>query len=122
MLQVSSPTTRETVPDLATVRAVAARYADQVRVHFGPRLHRVCLFGSAARGDWQLRSDIDVLVLLDKLEDADEQWLATAAVRTGMMQNGLLLQPLYMTASAYADLLRRERRFALDVETEGIDL
>jgi hypothetical protein len=34
----------------------------------------------------------------------------------------MLLQPVVMTEDEYAELVRRERRFALDVQREGVAL
>ena len=107
---------------LGQARALARDYADRVRGHFGPRLRRVRLYGSAARGDWTAESDIDVLVLLDRVSEADSDWLVRQAVSLGLMQHGVLLQPLFMPEQDFNHLRERERLFALEVEREGIDL
>jgi hypothetical protein len=47
---------------------VAAAVAGDLRVLYGPRLRRVLLFGSWARGDAHPESDIDLLVVLDQVD------------------------------------------------------
>lgn len=107
---------------LAEVQDLARQYAQVVRRHFGNRLRRIRLFGSAARGDWTPDSDIDVLVLLDRTDQEDSEWLVNRAVSMGLLDSGRLLQPIFMAEADFSHLLSRERRFALDVEKEGIEL
>lgn len=47
---------------------VAREVADDLRQLYGNRLKRVLLFGSWARGDAQPESDIDLLVVLDRVD------------------------------------------------------
>ncbi|OGV78229.1 MAG: hypothetical protein A3K19_04740 [Lentisphaerae bacterium RIFOXYB12_FULL_65_16] len=108
--------------DLLRARKVAHDFADAVRAHFGTRVRAVRLYGSAARGDWTPESDIDVLVLLDELRTTDRQWLAQCALDLGLLQHALLLQPLPMTERDFGTLRQRQRRFALDVDQEGLSL
>ena len=108
--------------DLERARVVAHNFATDVRLHFGVRLKAMRLYGSAARGDWSTASDIDVLVLLDHVESADGDWMIHRAFELGLGKSGLLLQPLFMAESDFAELLTRERLFALEVRREGIDL
>jgi len=63
-------------------RQVAAQVAQELGVLYGPRLDQVALFGSAARGDQDEDSDVDLLVVLDTL---DSPWaeLRSAAPRFG---------------------------------------
>lgn len=103
-------------------RDLARSYADDIRAHLGGRVRSIRLFGSAARGDWGPGSDVDVLVLLGSLEDADTVWLAQRAFEIGVLEHGTVLQPIFMTEHDFHALKRRERRFALDVEREGVAL
>ena len=103
-------------------RRIAGEYARQVRSHFGHRLRSIRLFGSAARADWTPASDIDVLVLLDDVTGPDKDWLVQRALAAGVLDSGIVLQPLYMTERDFRELRERERLFALDVEREGIVL
>ena len=107
---------------MARVRAIARRFARDVREHFGERTRRIVLFGSGARGDWAEGSDIDVLVLLDQLSLADKTWLSQRAYQIGLSDNDVILQPIYMPEERFRDLQDRERRFALDIQREGLEL
>lgn len=95
-------------------------YATAVRSHFGGRVAQIWLYGSAARGDWEEGSDIDVLVLLNHEEPDDVEWLVSTAYRLGLKEHGMLLQPVMLSVSEFEHLKARERRFALDILREGI--
>ena len=110
------------VADLAGVREVAGRYAGELRGQFGPRLKRVRLFGSAARGDWTKESDIDVLVLMDELNASDYDAIIELAYKVGMQDNELIISPLPLSEDRFNELKNRERRLALDIENEGMEL
>lgn len=49
-------------------REIAASVAEELRGLYGERLRRVLLFGSWARGDAAADSDVDLLVVLDRVE------------------------------------------------------
>lgn len=108
--------------DLAQVQGIARRFAGECRAHLGARARALRLFGSAARGDWGPGSDIDVLVLLDSVRDADTAWLVQRAFEIGVMEHGIVLQPVIMTEDRFARLRARERLFAVEIDREGIDL
>ncbi|MBN1675004.1 MAG: nucleotidyltransferase domain-containing protein [Kiritimatiellae bacterium] len=105
---------------LEDVRGLFRIYAERVREHFGDRVDRIWLYGSAARGDWTAQSDIDVLVILDEEQPGDLEWLVRVAYRVGLAERHLLLQPILLTTDAFEQLVAKERRFALDVLREGI--
>ena len=56
-------------PTESEVAQALARFARDVRRHYGERLRGVYLFGSRARGDHRPDSDVDVAVVL-----ADDGW------------------------------------------------
>ena len=107
---------------LERARSVARQFAADARRHFGKRLKSVRLSGPAARGDWVPESDIDVLVLMDRVRPADEDWLIHRASLLGLHGSGLLLQPIFMTEVDFKKQLARELLFALEVQREGIEL
>jgi predicted nucleotidyltransferase len=53
--------------------AIAATVAEELRELYGGRLKQVLLFGSWARGDAHPESDIDLLVVLDRVESRSEE-------------------------------------------------
>jgi hypothetical protein len=103
-------------------RTVAADFAEALRARFGSRLHDVRLFGSAARGDWQEGSDVDVLILLDAVRGPDRDWIAEASTRIGILGSGMLLSTVTLPAERFEQLRRRERLFARDVDAQGLPL
>lgn len=50
-------------------RIALDRFMSSVRAAYGDRLERVMLYGSRARGDAELDSDVDLLVVLDECTD-----------------------------------------------------
>lgn len=64
-------------------REIAARFAARAAAGYGPRLRRVVLFGSWARGDADPEgpgsSDVDLLVVLKDPISRDEVWRGHAA-------------------------------------------
>lgn len=52
-----------TWPDAGTVDQAVRRWADQV-VHTGKDVRRIGYFGSYARGDWGVGSDLDLIVVV----------------------------------------------------------
>ncbi len=104
------------------VRDIAREFAKQARAHFGARLHDIRLYGSAARGDWQEGSDVDVLVLLDRVLAADREWIAERATRLGVLDAGVPLSTVTLPEVEFRKLQNRERLFAREVERDGIAL
>ncbi|WP_456423951.1 nucleotidyltransferase family protein [Thermococcus sp.] len=43
----------------------------RIREAFGERVREVIIFGSRARGDWNEESDLDIMVVLDRVNPED---------------------------------------------------
>jgi predicted nucleotidyltransferase len=111
-----------TAQRLEAVRATAGELAQAARAYFGRRLRAIRLFGSAARGDGQEGSDVDVLILLDEAGSADREWIAERATRLGVLGAGVVLSAVTLAESDFERLRQRERLFPLEIEREGIPL
>ena len=78
--------------------ALLAELKQRLREAYGPRLHRVVLFGSEARGEAAPGSDIDLLVVLDPIADeyVDDLETGLAAVYPVSLRLGrrVSLKPL----------------------------
>jgi len=110
----------------AAERHVLSTFADLLRQRYGEQLARLVVLGSRARGDVSDDSDIDVLVVLDV--PIEQEASAVDAV-CALVTEAKRCEPAYvpistivMASSRYGDLLRTERRLALDAEREGIAL
>ena len=111
-MAVRVPTSSE-VPDI--VHAVKQRLAAMC----GPRLVKVCLFGSRARGDHSPDSDIDVAAVIRDL-DRREKMALLDAVAEIEFERSTSISALVLSEAVFAELLARERRIALDIERDGI--
>lgn len=88
---------------------------------FGSRLLLMKLFGSCVRGERSEESDIDILVLIDDLTWEEKRRVWDEATLINIARD-TLLSPLVMLPEEFQKLKERERRVALDIEKEGIQL
>lgn len=97
------------------------RLVEMLRQRFGARLREVRLFGSTARGERHEESDIDVAVIVDKLDWREKRELYGWPFDI-MMETGVYLSPVAWSTADFQCLLDGERLIALDVRREGIQL
>jgi hypothetical protein len=92
----------------------------QLSEHFGTRLVGLTLFGSQARGDAGPDSDIDVAVVLDRIDShAERVWpMQLSADIPGALQ----LVPVVLSRGELELLRTREDALAQSLETDGISL
>jgi uncharacterized protein len=110
----------------ASERRVLDDLADRLKERYGVQMERLAVFGSRARGDATEESDIDILVVLKVPREAEGRettavWALAEAAMTSLHANAPL-SLVVLAEDRFTELLRRERRFALDVEAEGIRL
>jgi len=98
-------------------RRILHEFVEDAREAFGPDLHSVVLFGSAAEGAWRPTSDINVILALRAFDRAradrlrEPLRLAYAAARLSVMF--LLLEEIQSAVSDFAQKfsdVRRRRR------------
>lgn len=86
---------------------------------YGPRLERVVLFGSRARGDARPDSDYDVAVFLKGLESLGREADRIAEIETDILYDtGAVINALPFEAEAYREptgLMGALRREGLDL-------
>lgn len=107
-------------------RFVLDDFVRRLKEHYGDRLERAAVFGSRARGDVGIDSDIDVLIVLHiaaATEGPEERvvWDLLTAARTRGMGH-VPISPAVFSIERFVELRDRERRFALDADREGIRL
>ncbi len=97
--------------------AIAREVADDLRGLYGDRLKRVLLFGSWARGDAHPESDIDLLVILDRVESSwDERKRMDAVLWRHSFDNDTVISALPV---GEADL-HSQRPVVIRAQAEGV--
>lgn len=105
-------------------RRIAGLLAERALSLYGARLRRVLLFGSRARGDHNLASDVDVLVVLDRVDETERRYgseLRRAAAALGRDEfTAVTVVPIAESDLVRPDgFLRRALADAVDVTGPG---
>jgi uncharacterized protein len=86
---------------------------------YGPRLERVVLYGSRARGDAQEDSDYDVAVFLRDMPDRIAELYRLADLSTAILEDdGPFIHAMAYPAGSYNDRTSLMR----EIRADGIDL
>jgi predicted nucleotidyltransferase len=104
------------------VRENLRAFREGLRVRFGARLVSVRLFGSYARGLAHEESDVDCLVLLDRVDTADDRAVTDLAADLTWQVGGVVISPLIMSEDAFERWKASERQVAVEIEREAIPL
>lgn len=104
----------------ALVDETLRAYVSGLRRRFGQRLVSVRLFGSYARGDATGDSDVDCLVLLDRVDRSDDCAITDLAADLVWQIGGVVISPLIMSAADFETWKATERRTPLEIEREGL--
>jgi predicted nucleotidyltransferase len=88
-----------------------------------PHLAAAWLFGSAARGDGDRTSDIDLLLVAETTVE-DEDWVERAADLTGQVRawTGNKVQLVEHTRGSFANLVKRRNPLVVSLRADGIPL
>jgi uncharacterized protein len=85
-------------------------------------IYQLILFGSRARGDAELFSDIDVLVVVDShLDDKIRELVSDCAWEAGFAK-GMVLVPVVFSRDEWEKGPERHSLLAQAIEAEGITL
>lgn len=104
-----------------TVRDFLERFSEQARRRFGAEVEEIRLFGSRARGDHKDDSDLDLFVVhRTESREVRRALSGLACDLAGEMELPFWPSTLIMTGKHFQELLKRERRLALDIMAEGI--
>lgn len=101
------------------VQATLGAFVEGVRQRFGSRVAAISLFGSYARGDAHEDSDIDCLVLLDRVDAADDRAITDLAADLIWQIGGGVVSPLVMSVAEFERWKATERRAPLEIAREA---
>jgi predicted nucleotidyltransferase len=105
----------------ASERAALDGYLANLHRQYGDRLVRVVLFGSKARGDFDVESDLDVLVVLHDGDWRLRDGVALAAFEP-MIENGVVLSPLIVDIADYVWWPKHDAPIYRNICAEGVEL
>ncbi len=102
-------------------RAALDAFITELRGRFGHKLVRVVLFGSKARGDSDVESDLDVLILV---KDGDWRFKDAVALVAfePMLEHGIVLSPLVVDLADYKWWQEHRAPIYRNIAREGIEL
>lgn len=101
-----------------TLAAYRRRLEDQL----GPRLVGLTLFGSYARGEARHDSDVDVAVVLDRIERLADRTLPMEIAGDLTVEHGLAITPIVLSRAEVALLREREDLLAENLDRDGIPI
>ena len=104
----------------AGVQAIVSELRERLQKIYGPRLVRLVLFGSQARGDATAGSDVDVLVVLMGPVDAGLEISRTGDVVAELsLSHDVVIACVFMDEERFS---QRQGPFLRNVRREGIAL
>ena len=92
-------------------------FVHEIKRYFGPRLKKLILFGSRARGDYSEESDYDFLLILDRVDTQTKNQVDELAGKM-LLDYGAVITAIPLSQ---ADLERMcFEPFIMNVQKEGI--
>jgi len=83
------------------------------------KVHEVRVFGSRARGDAAADSDLDVLIVVDRLDHATDKYISDCAWEAGFPDD-IVIMPIAITLDNLKNSPLRESAFIRTVYREGV--
>ena len=85
-------------------------------------LYKLILFGSRARGNAELYSDMDVVVILnDTADERDFDYVSDCAWEAGF-EHGIVIVPVVFTRDEWETSPERYSLLAQAIETDGVQI
>ena len=114
---------RERLPDLKpTERACLAVFLERLRQRYGDDLLRVVLFGSKARGDFDVESDVDVLVVLRERDHWKFLHEITDLTSQLLLESGVNISALVCDAARYRWWITHRAPIYNSIQRDGVEL
>jgi predicted nucleotidyltransferase len=105
-------------PDLADPTALGC-IVDRLKRHYGAV--KVIVYGSVARGEATIHSDIDLLVVAPSIEKGHQR-VATVKALVRDLSRGLPLSPIVLTPEELGQRLDDEDPFVREIVDSGLEL
>lgn len=102
-------------------RRAARLFAGALRGRYGTALVDVRLFGSCARGEMREDSDVDVAVVLERVDWRTKRDVIDLASGIGL-EHDVLLSPTVLDRETFERWRAQERLFVMDIQREGMPL
>lgn len=102
------------------IRTLLAAYRGRLEESLGARLVELRLFGSYARGEARAESDVDVAVVLDRIDGLEERTLPMEIAGELTVDYGLVIAPIVLSRAELSFLHAREDLLAENLDREGI--
>lgn len=115
----------ERLPGHLTSNEQAALMAlvDRLRQRYGNDLLRVVLFGSKARGDFDEESDLDVLIVVRRLDDYWRHWNEIIKTTYDLeLTHNLVFSFIIKDEQEYAQMRQWNLLLNRNIEQDGIEL
>jgi predicted nucleotidyltransferase len=104
------------------LHTLLSAYRRRLEEQYGPRLVKLTLFGSYARGEAHADSDVDVAVVLDCIEGMPDRILPMEIAGELTIEHALVITPIVMSKDEMAFLRQREDLLAENLDREGIPI
>lgn len=93
---------------------------NRLRQHYGDRLAQVALYGSVARGTQNAQSDVDVLVVLDRIDSLSDRTEAYGIAADVNLQRKTSLELQLLSRRELEFLRQTETLLARNLDRDGI--
>jgi predicted nucleotidyltransferase len=109
------------IPVPPSVSEALARFVGALRERFGGAVVEVRLFGSLARAEADEESDVDVAVVLERVDWATRCAVIDLATDAGLPLD-LRISPTLFDRETFERWRRQERPLVMDIERDGVAL